>query len=133
MESGFREIKMSEKETCVRLNEVEWVRRGLDIVSEKWAVLVVYSLQSGTMRLSELQRGIEGISQKMLIQTLRKLEQNGLVERTVYPVVPPKVEYSLTPLGETLIEPLVGICDWTARHDEKMREARDNYNKERGK
>lgn len=109
------------------LTDVEGTRRGLELVSEKWTVMVVYALRSGKKRLSELQREIEGVSQKMLIHNLRKLERHGLVERTVYPVVPPKVEYALTPLGETLIDPLLGICDWTAQHYEEMSEASRRY------
>jgi DNA-binding HxlR family transcriptional regulator len=68
------------------------------------------------MRYAELQRAIGGISQKMLTQTLRSLERDGLVQRTVHPVVPPKVEYSLTRLGRTLIEPLQALCHWSERH-----------------
>lgn len=109
------------------LTDVEGTRRGLELVSEKWTVMVVYALRSGKKRLSELQREIEGVSQKMLIQNLRKLERHGLVERTVYPVVPPKVEYALTPLGETLIDPLLGVCEWTAHHSEEMSDARKKY------
>ncbi len=68
------------------------------------------------MRYAELQRAIGGISQKMLTQTLRSLERDGLVQRTVHPVVPPKVEYSLTRLGRTLIEPLHALCRWSEKH-----------------
>jgi DNA-binding HxlR family transcriptional regulator len=68
------------------------------------------------MRFGQLQREVEGISQKMLTQTLRSLERDGLVERKVYPTVPLKVEYSLTPLGETLKEPLSAICKWSEEH-----------------
>jgi DNA-binding HxlR family transcriptional regulator len=68
------------------------------------------------MRYAALQREIGGISQKMLTQTLRSLERDGLVQRMVHPVVPPKVEYSLTKLGRTLIEPLQGLCRWSEKH-----------------
>lgn len=123
------EEKVSKGFSEERMGEVEGTRQGLELISDKWTVLIVYALKPGKRRLSELQREIEGISQKMLIQTLRKLEKNGLVERTVYPVVPPKVEYTLTPLGETLIDPLLKICEWTAHHDEEMREARKRYSR----
>ena len=73
-------------------------------------------LAHGTKRYVELQREIGGISQKMLTQTLRSLERDGLVRRTVHPVVPPKVEYALTKLGRTLIEPLQGLCRWSEKH-----------------
>jgi DNA-binding HxlR family transcriptional regulator len=91
-------------------------RRVLALIADKWTAIVVYALARGTMRFSELYREVEGISQKMLTQTLRSLESDGLVERRVYATVPPKVEYSLTPLGKTLSEPLGAICKWAEEH-----------------
>src|ERR1700757_2028259 len=88
----------------------------LDRIADKWTALVIQILARGTMRYAELQRAIGGISQKMLTQTLRSLERDGLVQRKVHPVVPPKVEYSLTRLGRTLIEPLHALCRWSERH-----------------
>ena len=88
----------------------------LDRIADKWTALVIQILASGTMRYAELQRAIGGVSQKMLTQTLRSLERDGLVRRVVHPVVPPKVEYSLTKLGRTLIEPLQGLCRWSEKH-----------------
>ena len=88
----------------------------LDRIADKWTALVIQILAGGTMRYAALQREIGGISQKMLTQTLRSLERDGLVQRTVHPVVPPKVEYSLTRLGRTLIEPLQGLCRWSEKH-----------------
>src|SRR6516225_11518906 len=88
----------------------------LDRIADKWTALTIQILASGTMRYAALQREIGGISQKMLTQTLRSLERDGLVQRTVHPVVPPKVEYSLTKLGRTLIEPLQGLCRWSEKH-----------------
>ena len=88
----------------------------LDRIADKWTSLVIYALSERTMRYGELQRQIGGVSQKMLTQTLRSLEDDGLVMRKIYPVVPPMVEYSLTPLGRTLIEPLTAICKWAERH-----------------
>ena len=88
----------------------------LDRIADKWTALVIQILAHGTKRYAELQRSIGGISQKMLTQTLRSLERDGLVQRKVYPVVPPKVEYSLTKLGRTLIEPLHALCRWSERH-----------------
>ena len=90
--------------------------RVLDLIANRWTALVIYALAGGTQRYSALQRKIGGVSQKMLTQTLRKLERDGLVERQVYPVVPPKVEYSLTPLGRTLTGPLRAICRWAEDH-----------------
>src|SRR5580765_625901 len=85
----------------------------LDRIADKWTALVIQILARGTRRYAELQRAIGGISQKMLTQTLRSLERDGLVQRKVHPVVPPKVEYSLTRLGRTLIEPLHALCRWS--------------------
>jgi DNA-binding HxlR family transcriptional regulator len=88
----------------------------LDRIADKWTALIIQILARGTMRYAALQREIGDISQKMLTQTLRSLERDGLVKRTVHPVVPPKVEYSLTRLGRTLIEPLHALCRWSERH-----------------
>jgi DNA-binding HxlR family transcriptional regulator len=88
----------------------------LDRIADKWTALIIQILARGTMRYAALQREIGGISQKMLTQTLRTLERDGLVQRKVHPVVPPKVEYSLTKLGRTLIEPLHALCRWSEKH-----------------
>jgi DNA-binding HxlR family transcriptional regulator len=88
----------------------------LDRIADKWTALVIQILARGTMRYAELQRTIGDISQKMLTQTLRSLERDGLVQRKVHPVIPPKVEYSLTRLGRTLIEPLHALCRWSEKH-----------------
>lgn len=88
----------------------------LDRIADKWTALIIQVLANGTQRYAALQRAIGGISQKMLTQTLRSLERDGLVLRKVHPVVPPKVEYSLTRLGRTLIDPLNGLCRWSERH-----------------
>src|SRR5438105_1866455 len=99
-------------------------RKVLDRIADKWTALVIHVLSDGTKRSGELRRAISGISQKMLTQTLRSLEHDGLVERKVYPVVPPMVEYSLTSLGRSLEEPLSAICKWAERHLPKMLEKR---------
>ncbi len=88
----------------------------LDRIADKWTALVIHLLSKKTMRYAELHREIGGISQKMLTQTLRSLERDGLVDRKVYPVVPPRVEYSLSRLGRTLIEPLRALCRWSEKH-----------------
>jgi DNA-binding HxlR family transcriptional regulator len=88
----------------------------LERIADKWTALIIQILANGTMRYSALQQRIGGISQKMLTQTLRSLERDGLVQRKVYPVVPPRVEYSLTRLGRTLIEPLRTLCRWSEKH-----------------
>lgn len=99
-------------------------REVLDRIADKWTALIIRVLSHGTMRHGELRRSIAGVSQKMLTQTLRSLENDGLVQRKVYPVVPPMVEYSLTPLGRSLIEPLEAICRWAEKHMPEMQAAR---------
>jgi DNA-binding HxlR family transcriptional regulator len=99
-------------------------RKALDRIADKWTALIIHVLSSGTKRNSELRRQISGISQKMLTQTLRSLENDGIVERKIYPVVPPMVEYSLTPLGRSLIEPLDAICRWAEKHLPELEAAR---------
>jgi DNA-binding HxlR family transcriptional regulator len=88
-------------------------RRALDLLADRWTSLTIYTLASGTLRYSALRRALPNVSHKMLTQTLRKLEREGLVRREVYPVVPPQVEYSLTPFGETLLEPLAVLIRWS--------------------
>ncbi len=97
-------------------------------IADKWTALIIYILANGTCRYATLQRAIGGISQKMLTQTLRSLERDGLVLRKVHPVVPPKVEYSLTPLGRTLIEPLKAICTWSEKHLPQLQANRSRAN-----
>lgn len=102
-------------------------RRVLNLLADKWTMLVIIALDHGTRRHSQLMREIGGISQKMLTQTLRSLEQDGLVQRTVYPVVPPMVEYSLTPLGKTLTEPIQAIRTWAEQYLPEVEKARAGY------
>jgi DNA-binding HxlR family transcriptional regulator len=102
-------------------------RQALDRLADKWTCLIVYALLKGPMRHGELRRTVEGISQKMLTQTLRSMEADGLVTRTVVDVIPPHVEYSLTELGRTLSEPLVAICRWAMDHLTEMQAARARH------
>lgn len=88
----------------------------LDRVGDKWTVMVVGILSNGPVRFNALQRAIAGVSHRMLTLTLRGLERDGLIVRTVYPTVPPKVEYALTDLGRSLIEPLQALAFWADRH-----------------
>ncbi|PRX46109.1 HxlR family transcriptional regulator [Prauserella shujinwangii] len=85
-------------------------------VANKWALLIIEALGAGTLRFSELRDEVEGISHKMLTQNLRMMERNGLVERTVHPTVPPRVEYTLTEPGRALRATVGGMCDWTHRY-----------------
>lgn len=105
------------------------LRDVLDRVGAKWSVLVVVLLKDGRLRFSDLRRSIEGISQRMLTQTLRQLERDGLVERTVYPSVPVRVEYELTDLGRTLIEPLAALAQWAEGHRGVILSARAAYDR----
>ncbi len=100
----------------------------LNRIGDKWSVMVVGMLgRNGTLRFNELKRMINGVSQRMLTLTLRNLERDGLVTRTIYPEVPPRVEYSLTALGKTLQEPIGALWDWSAENHHTIIEARAIY------
>jgi DNA-binding HxlR family transcriptional regulator len=103
------------------------IREVLSLVGDKWSVQVVAMLGEGPLRFSELRRSIEGISQRMLTLTLRGLERDGLVTRIVTPTVPPRVDYELTRLGRTLLEPVSGLVQWAGRNREKLQAARNEY------
>ncbi|MGN9906933.1 winged helix-turn-helix transcriptional regulator [Phytohabitans sp. LJ34] len=105
------------------------VRQILDRVADKWSLLVIALLERRTLRFTELRHEIDGISQRMLTVTLRQLERDGLVRRTVYPVVPPKVEYALTDLGCTLHETIKSLVTWTEEHQEEIAAARAAYDR----
>jgi DNA-binding HxlR family transcriptional regulator len=102
-------------------------RQVLRLIADQWTPLVIYALEEDTMRFGQLLKRIDGISKKMLTQTLRALERNGLVQRVVYPVVPPVVEYSLTPLGQTLVEPIHVLTDWAYAHLPEVARAQTTY------
>jgi DNA-binding HxlR family transcriptional regulator len=91
-------------------------RRLLDLIGDKWTPIVLYCLSGGVRRFSELRRRIPDISKKMLIQVLRSLERDGLVERTVHQVVPPRTEYRLTEAGRRLHEPVAALCLWASEN-----------------
>jgi DNA-binding HxlR family transcriptional regulator len=93
-------------------------------ICDKWTLLIVHQLSQGTKRHGELHRAIPGISLKMLTQTLRKLERDRLIQRTVHPVVPPHVDYALTRFGATLTEPLTALYRWTEAHLKDIQRAR---------
>ncbi|MFD4240316.1 winged helix-turn-helix transcriptional regulator [Streptomyces sp. NPDC058525] len=96
-------------------------------VANKWALLIIEALGEDTLRFGELRDEVEGISHKMLTQNLRMLERNGLVERTVHPVVPPRVEYTLTEPGQALRVTIDGLCDWTHRYIGHIDAARNRF------
>lgn len=103
---------------CMAIHEV------LAQIGDKWTVLVVRALNDGPRRFSELKRGVDGISQRMLTLTLKTLERDGFVTRTVYPTVPPRVDYALTDLGHSLSEPLGVIAQWALTNRERIVHAR---------
>ena len=96
-------------------------------VGDKWSVLVVTRLGDGPRRFNELRRSIGGISQRMLTLTLRGLERDGLITRTVFPTIPPRVDYALTPLGRDLLEPVSGLGEWAIRNQSKIAQARERF------
>jgi DNA-binding HxlR family transcriptional regulator len=106
------------------------IRDVLDRVGDKWSVLIVVLLGRRTHRFSELSRAIEGISQRMLTHTLRALARDGLVSRTVYASVPPRVDYELTELGRTLLGPLTALDEWANAHRDDIRAARERHDRE---
>ena len=93
------------------------------ILADKWSIPVIHSLARGMKRTGVLRRELAGVSQKMLTQTLRRLEKHGLIERTAFPVVPPRVEYRLTALGESMNEPLAHLCEWTKRYGAALQQS----------
>lgn len=96
----------------------------LDRIADKWTIMAVGALSGGPMRFNAMARLIGGVSQRMLTLTLRNLEKDGLVTRTVYPTIPPRVDYELTPLGRTLIEPLGVLSEWAQTHLPQMEASR---------
>lgn len=102
----------------------------LEQIANKWTVLIVYALTQGKKRYSELKQQIIGVSPKMLIQNLRNLERCGLIKREIYPTVPPRVDYSLTPLGESLVEPLAVLGEWAYHHVPNVKAAINQYDRD---
>ena len=107
------------------LNDGGAVREVLDRISDKWSLLTLGALRSGPLRFGELEKAIGGISQRMLTLTLKHLVEDGLVSRTAYPEVPPRVEYEVTALGKTLVPLVIALAEWAIEH-------RDEINANRG-
>lgn len=103
------------------------IRDVLDRIGDRWSLLVLLRLEKGTLRFSDLRRAVGDISQRMLSQTVRRLEEDGLVAREVHPTVPPRVDYSLTPLGRDLMVPLRLLVDWAKLNHGEIRRARTRY------
>jgi len=106
------------------------IREVLDRIGDKWSVLVVIELAQGVRRFRQLQRAVSGISQRMLTLTLRRLERDALVARTIYPTVPAQVEYTLTPTGLSLIVVLKALADWAAEHRDTVLASRARWDAE---
>lgn len=104
----------------------------LDRIGDRWTVLVVGALADGPLRFSQVARRVDGVSQKMLTQTLRGLERDGLVTRTVHAEVPPRVEYELTDAGRSLRDPLRVLAQWAAAHMDDVMASRRTYDAVRG-
>ena len=103
------------------------VRHVLDGIGDKWTILVLSGLKPGTQRFSELKRAIPDISQRMLTQTLRKLERDGCISRKVTPTIPPRVDYALTDLGRSLVDELAPLAAWALMHRDAVAAARADY------
>jgi DNA-binding HxlR family transcriptional regulator len=102
-------------------------RTVLEVIANKWTNLAVCALRDGPMRFGQLSRHLEGITQKMLTQTLRSLERDGLVTRTLYPTIPPRVDYELTDLGRSVAGLFDGLIDWAQQHTVEITAARHRY------
>lgn len=102
-------------------------RRILDRVGDKWSFYIIATLANGTKRFNELKSEIDGISQRMLTLTLRGLERDGLITRTIYPTIPPRVDYELTALGMTLLEPVMSLVRWADANQRAISEARTHF------
>lgn len=113
--------KLGRDPNCAAVNDI------LSSIGDKWTVLIVVTLSKGPMRFNEVRRQVGGISQRMLTLTLRGLERDGLATRTVYPTVPPRVDYALTELGKTLIPPIKAVAGWAIEHREEVADARSNF------
>lgn len=109
------------------VESVEIIRDVLDRAGDKWSTLVIATLQDGALRYTDLQRAIPGISQRMLTLTLRQLRRDGLVTRTAYAEVPPRVEYALTTLGATLLDVVISLIDWAGTHHTEIRDNRARF------
>ena len=108
------------------------IREILERVGDKWSLQVIFHLGAGPVRFTGLKRSIDGVSQRMLTVTLRGLERDGIVSRTMYPVIPPRVEYALTPLGATLLDAAGTLVSWANAHLDEVDAARAAYDARAG-
>ena len=117
---------MAARRTKIRHDDCP-VRDVLNRVGDKWSILVVAVLRDGAMRFNELRRSVEGISQRMLTRTLRSLERDGLVARTVTPTTPPRVDYRLTRSGRTLLDPITALAEWAEKNRAAIQGSRTRF------
>ena len=108
-------------------DDCRMVREILDLVGDKWTLYIIATLKDGPVRFNELRRQIDGISQRMLTINLRGLERDGLVKRTLFPTIPPRVDYELTETGRTLLAPVMALVLWASANQENIRDARVRY------
>lgn len=119
-------------ETMVKPKEYSCgLEAALEVVGGKWTVLILWSLRTTTRRFGELRRQIPGISEKMLIQHLKEMESNGIVTRTDYKEVPPRVEYALTSFGHSLCESLAPLCEWGQKHMQRIEACQQEHQAKR--
>lgn len=127
VQEGTRKLPSHRDDTAT----CEHIARMLARISDKWTILVVRTLGRGPSRFNALKREVGEISQKMLSSTLRDLEENGFVTRTVTPTIPPQVEYALTDLGQDFLRPVYGLADWVIAHSAQIEAARATFAKKR--
>lgn len=108
-------------------DDCRMVREILDLVGDKWTLYIIATLKDGPVRFNELRRRIDGISQRMLTINLRGLERDGLVKRTLFPTIPPRVDYELTEVGRTLLAPVMSLVMWANSNQENIRGARVRF------
>ena len=120
-QSAYSHAQLGDSEHC------RVVRLTFDRLGDKWSLLVIAILSAGPQRFTSLKSAVDGISQRMLILTLRKLERDGLVKRTAYAEIPPRVEYELTDLGRTMIGPVTALADWAVDHHDEIDSSQRRY------
>nr|WP_062339276.1 helix-turn-helix domain-containing protein [Herbidospora sakaeratensis] len=120
-------MSQNEKTCLIRGDAGRTVRAILDRIGSRWTLLIVATLHGRRLRFTELQQHIPGVSQRMLSLSLRRLERDGLVSRTAHAEVPPRVEYELTPMGQTLIAPAITLAEWAAEHNPAIERSQAAY------
>lgn len=120
-------LSVEDVQALLHTQPCEEIGSTLALVGDKWSMMIVIYLATGPCRFNQLKRQIGGITQRMLTLTLRKLERQGLVTRTVHPTIPPQVEYALTPLGQSLREPVQILGQWVLEHQDELQRSRREY------